>query len=64
MTQPKNSALMSARERMAEIGSLLARGYRRSLLSGSNSLDDCAPVERACGATVNAPDHDETKEVA
>jgi hypothetical protein len=64
MNRPKDPVLMSSRERLAEMGSLLARGYRRSQLSASNPLEDCAPVKRACGSTANSPEHDETQEVA
>lgn len=57
MNRPKDPALMTPRERVAEIGSLLARGYRRSLL---NQLADCPPNEPSCDS-VNTP---KTKEVA
>ena len=54
-------ALMSAAQRMAGIGQLLARGYRRSRISPGNQLDERTPVERPCDPTVDNP---ETKDVA
>ena len=48
MIRQKDAALMSAAQRMAEIGSLLALGYRRSRLSRSNCLDDHGQSKGAC----------------
>jgi len=50
----ENAAEMSAAARLAEIGSLLALGYRRSLAPRPNCLDDCPPVERQCEPPVDA----------
>ena len=49
----QDPALMSASERLAEIGSLLARGYRRSRLSRSNCLAGRTPGERPCEPPVD-----------
>ena len=64
MTRPKNASQMSSGQRMAEVGSLLARGYRRSRLSRSNCLADLAPAERPCKPVVYAPESPQIEEVA
>ena len=43
---------MSPEARMAEIGSILVRGYRRLELVRQNELDVVGQDERACGRTV------------
>ena len=43
---------MSPEARLAEIGSILVRGYRRLELVRQNELDEGGPVERACESTV------------
>ena len=59
----KNPAQLSAGERLAEIGSLLARGFRRARLSGSKCLDETAPAEPSCDL-VNETKTPQGKEVA
>lgn len=54
MIRRDDAAQMSASERTAEIGSLLARGYRRSRLSSGNPLAGGSPAERPCDQPVDA----------
>ena len=64
MTRRNDAAQMSAAQRMGEIGSLLARGYRRSRISRQNGLADRTPGERPCEPVVYASESNESKEVA
>ena len=64
MTRQNSPAQMSPAQRMAEVGGLLARGFRRSRLSRSNCLADRTPAERPCEPVVYAPESNGTKDVA
>ena len=44
----RDPGLMSPADRLAELGAILAAGFRRQLENRLNSLDDRAQVERAC----------------
>ena len=64
MTRRNDPAQMSAAQRMAEVGSLFARGYRRSRISRQNGLADRTPGERPCELVVYASEANEIEEVA
>jgi hypothetical protein len=47
-----NPAHMSETARMAELGALLARGYRRMVQNRQNEVAKSAETERPCGRAV------------
>ena len=51
---------MSPEERLAELGQILAAGFRRQHENRSNCLDDRDQAERACElGVVNSPENPE-----
>ena len=51
MSRSNSPSRLTPDDRMAEIGGLLASGYRRLRLCREKGLDVSADVERSCGAT-------------
>lgn len=47
-----NPAHMSDKARLAELGALLARGYRRMVQNQQNRVAESAETERPCGRAV------------
>jgi hypothetical protein len=63
MLRKCDPAGMSPEARLAEIGALLVRGWRRSVQNGQKGIDGGGQVERACAsAAVDAAEN--PKEVA
>lgn len=56
-------SILTPGERLAEIGSLLAAGYRRLRSSSQKPLDSCPEPERPCDS-VNNSESKRTQEVA
>ena len=52
----KDPASMAPEARLAELGALLARGFRRI------GLDELGKMERPCDRTVDAPENPETED--
>jgi hypothetical protein len=55
---------MSESARMTELGSLLARGYRRMVQNRQNGVAESAETERPCGRAVAESPALKTKDVA
>lgn len=64
MIVQKQPALMTPAARTAELGGLLAAGYRRLALSRQNDLEVEGETERSCASPVDRPKSKMTKEVA
>jgi hypothetical protein len=45
-------SLLTPEARLAELGALLARGYRRMVQNRQNEVADSAETERPCGRAV------------
>ena len=53
MMTAKDPACMAPTERLAEIASILAKGYQRYCLSRQKELEEPAQAEAPCDRTIN-----------